>query len=88
MGGNVYQWEDTTFNAFGYKVVRGGHWGEGPDRSAASFRGVFYPTRDDADIFGFRVAGVGGVPEPSTGLLAVLACGIMWWCRKRSKLRD
>jgi hypothetical protein len=23
-----------------------------------------------------------GVPEPSTGLLAALACGLMWWKRK------
>jgi hypothetical protein len=34
---------------------------------------------------GFRVASVGGIPEPSTALLAALACGMIWLCRKRFK---
>jgi PEP-CTERM motif-containing protein len=30
---------------------------------------------------GFRLASA--VPEPSTGVLALIACGLMWWWRKR-----
>ena len=34
---------------------------------------------------GIAVATVATVPEPSTGVLGVIACGLMWWWRKRFK---
>ena len=38
-----------------------------------------FPSDEDGRV-GFRVA---ETPEPSTGVLAVIACGIMWWWRRR-----
>jgi hypothetical protein len=36
----------------------------------------------ESESYGFRVA---TVPEPSTAVLAVIACGLMWVLRKRFK---
>jgi formylglycine-generating enzyme len=90
MGGNVNQWSDTAYNPLVFlnlQVVRGGYWGDPPENSAAASRGAFGSARDDEDNIGFRVASVGGVPEPSTGLLAELAGGIIWMCRSSSPCR-
>jgi hypothetical protein len=77
MGGDVFQWNDSAMGG------RGGYWGSFPNISAASFNNYFpFPTYEDPSM-GFRVASVGGVPEPSTGLLAALAFGVFWLGRKR-----
>jgi formylglycine-generating enzyme len=84
MGGDVFQWNEATFDmGRGY---RGGWWGDDPSQSAASGSGYARPAYE-SEVVGFRVASVGTVPEPSTGVLAVLACGIVWIAR-RSVLRN
>ncbi len=82
MGGNVFQWNETlTFGS--YWGLRGDSFAHDySDPLLSSYRGVLSPA-DEALFVGFRVASV--APEPSTGVLAVIACGMMWWCRKRFK---
>jgi sulfatase modifying factor 1 len=77
MGGDVFQWNDTTIGSS--RGLRGGYWNLDPSISAASFRTGDNPALESNTGVGFRVA---SVPEPSTGLLAVLACGLLWWKRK------
>jgi sulfatase modifying factor 1 len=76
MGGDVYQWNDSV--VAGSDETRGGDWGGVPGSSGSSIR-FSNAIVDIVDYMGFRVA---SVPEPSTGVLAVLACGLMWWKRK------
>jgi formylglycine-generating enzyme required for sulfatase activity len=79
--GNVIEWNETIITSFGgakYRGKRGGSWSNGSDDLAASSRFADDPTMDGG---GFRVATT--TPEPSTGVLAVLACGAMWRSRKR-----
>ena len=80
MGGNVYQWNETLFGG-SFRGLRGGWFGSlAGDLQSSGFH-VGGPTNDGVP-FGFRVA---YIPEPSTGVLAVIACGLMWWWRKRFK---
>jgi formylglycine-generating enzyme len=80
MGGNVFQWnEDLIGGAF--RGLRGGSFDGNSDGLLSSFRNVDNPS-DEVNVFGFRVA---SVPEPSTGVLVVAACGLMWVHRKRFK---
>jgi hypothetical protein len=78
MGGDVCQLTDNSTTFLQPAGLRGGSWGGLPSDSAA----IFQLSRVEAEDVGFRVASVGSVPEPSTGLLAVLACGLAWWKRK------
>jgi sulfatase modifying factor 1 len=79
MGGDVFQWNDTAIGSqYGY---RGGWWGDDPSSSAASGRGYRRPI-SESDVVGIRVASVGSVPEPSTGLLAAMACGMIWYSKR------
>jgi formylglycine-generating enzyme len=85
MGGDVFQWNDTSIGSS--RGTRGGGWGNDPGYSAATFR-----FSDESPSFvgngsGFRVASVGSVPEPSAGLLAALACGMIWLWRFKSFAR-
>ena len=66
-GGNV--WEMTETRANSLMIVRGGSWDEHPTDAFAGFRGQTNPIAEDYGL-GFRVA---SIPEPSTGLLLVLA---------------
>ena len=91
MGGNISQWNEAlAFGSGGLaRVIRGGAF---VDTNAtalqSSNRNVNNrPTNENGGI-GFRVANIPGgfvVPEPSTGMLAVIACGMLWWWRKRFK---
>jgi len=65
-----------------YRGLRGGSYGGDSGDQLSSSRVIDTPTSPFNDI-GFRVASV--VPEPSTGMVAIIACGLMWWWRKRFK---
>jgi sulfatase modifying factor 1 len=87
MGGDVYQLSDTPAGV--YYVARGGDNISGSLTSAASFR--YYPNPFpilSIDV-GFRVASVGGVPEPSTPVLFVIGAlgllGVGWFKRRRGE---
>jgi MYXO-CTERM domain-containing protein len=66
-GGNVYEWNEWISGSF--RGMRGGSWANVATDAAASSRPNFTPTVNSAYI-GFRVAMV--VPEPDTGLLAMV----------------
>jgi sulfatase modifying factor 1 len=89
MGGDVWQW-DETFDDMEAAIpghrIRGSGWDSNPSWSSSTSDYFSFPISDGGSYdIGFRVALVGGVPEPSTGLLAVLACGLAWWMRKSFK---
>jgi formylglycine-generating enzyme len=80
MGGNVHQWNEALISG-SYRGLRGGTFNDASFDLLSSFRGHDNPTVEFL-LFGFRVA---SVPEPSTGVLVVVACGLMWVLRKRFK---
>ena len=77
MGGNVFQWNEAG-GAFRY--LRGCDFNSGAI-FLQSYRRFFLGPETLGDGFGFRLASL--IPEPSTGVLAILACGAMLWLRKR-----
>jgi sulfatase modifying factor 1 len=70
MGGDALQWTDTVSGTS--RIVRGSSWAVSPPDSGASTR--FLPTAPTAEntVIGFRMASVGGVPEPASIILALL----------------
>jgi formylglycine-generating enzyme len=85
-GGDVYQFTETVFNVFG-RADRGGSF----NNFSAELQSSDRVNANPALAFlgnGFRVAGVASVPEPSTWLLAVLACGMVWFARRRVLRND
>jgi formylglycine-generating enzyme len=86
-GGNVYEWEETDFDLVngptvtsGARGIRGGDWSYGSGFLSSSNRQGIGNPKVGLNNIGFRVA---STPEPSTLLLSALACGAMWWSRKR-----
>ena len=80
-GGNVFEWNETLIDG-SFRGLRGGSWIHPSNYMKATVRFDFdHPTKEFSTI-GFRVA---TVPEPSTAVLAVMACGLMWGLRKRFK---
>ncbi len=79
-GGNVWEWNEALSSGW-YRGVRGGAFYDYfySGLLLASYRGFTSPALEDFN-FGFRVA---TVPEPSSGVLAIVACGILLWWRKR-----
>jgi formylglycine-generating enzyme len=81
MGGDVFQWNETLISSGSLRGLRGGSWDistsflSSPGRSGNNLSSEF-------NDIGFRVA---VVPEPSTIVLASIACGLMWTLRKRRK---
>jgi formylglycine-generating enzyme required for sulfatase activity len=68
-GGNVWEWNEAVISS-SFRGLRGGDWNDISDDVAASFRGFSgLPTGENNGI-GFRVA---SIPEPSSGLLGLLA---------------
>lgn len=84
-GGNVREWNETAV-ATSTRGFRGGTWGLNSFVLHASAREDFTPTLEQEDL-GFRIASA-AIPEPSTGVLGAIACGLMWWRRSaRATLR-
>jgi formylglycine-generating enzyme len=79
--GDVFQWNETLVSG-AYRVRRGGSWGLYASDVPSSLRNFNRPSNEN-DSLGFRVA---TVPEPSTIALAVVACGLIGWRRKRFSL--
>jgi formylglycine-generating enzyme len=79
MGGDVFQWNETLISS--NRGMRGGWWALNSVYLASSSRVSIVPTSETSEI-GFRVA---LVPEPSTAVLASIACGLMWALCKRRK---
>ena len=81
MAGNVFQWNEALISG-SYRGLRGGSFDGYSDDLQSSYRNFSSLPSSEGDYFGFRVA---SVPEPGTGVLAVLAFGLMWVLRKRFK---
>ena len=81
MAGNVFQWNEALISG-SFRGLRGGSFNDNATRLQSSARGTLNPTDED-NRFGFRVAST--IPEPSTAVLAVIACAMMWVLRKRFK---
>ncbi len=80
MGGNVYQWNEAVFGS--YRGLRGGAFNNFfASALQSSNRGSLPAALENVNV-GFRVA---SVPEPSTAVIAVIACGLIWVLRKRFK---
>jgi formylglycine-generating enzyme required for sulfatase activity len=77
--GNVFQWNEALIDGVG-RGVRGGAWYYDASYLPSSGRYNYYPSGKNFSYFGFRVA---TIPEPSTGMLAIVAGCAVWWRRKR-----
>ena len=98
LGGNVYEWEESTFdvtqgnyNSSGSaaRAFRGGYWNNDPSPLNSSSRFSGGPN-DRANTVGFRVAMVtpsgGQVPEPSTmAIFSLGALGMVYRARRKTK---
>ena len=82
MNGDVWQWNEALISGSG-RGLRGGAFNNDSSHLPSSARADDSPT-DEIDSFGFRVASV-LTPEPSTGVLAIIACGVILWWRRRFK---
>jgi sulfatase modifying factor 1 len=79
MGGNVWQWNELISGSD--RGLRGGSFSKPLSLYLlSSMRSDMPPADDISSTVGFRVA---SIPEPSTVVLAVLACGMIWWWRRR-----
>jgi sulfatase modifying factor 1 len=76
MGGDVFQWHEDLDSGFA-RSLRGGAWIDDASYLQSSYRSRNAPA-GEFDLLGFRVA---SVPEPGTGVLAILAFGILWALR-------
>lgn len=78
-GGNVWEWNEALISG-SFRGVRGGSFSSGgflqsSDRFADNSASGYYNV-------GFRVA---TVPEPSTAVLGIIGCAVLWVLRKRLK---
>jgi len=80
-GGNVWEWNEALISG-SFRGLRGGSWGFGANNLPSSVRANDWVPSSENPGIGFRVA---TVPEPSTALLAVLACALICVLRKRFK---
>jgi formylglycine-generating enzyme required for sulfatase activity len=79
MGGNVNQWNEALISG-SFRGVRGGEFDSLSSDLLSSYRYPLVAPLAGYNGVGFRMA---MVPEPSTGVLALVACGMMLWWRKR-----
>ncbi len=80
-GGNAWEWNEALIGGSG-RGLRGGSWSSNSFSLLASTRIIDDTLTEGSETIDLRVA---TVPEPSTAVLAILACGILWWWRKRFK---
>jgi formylglycine-generating enzyme required for sulfatase activity len=83
MNGDVMQWNQASIDGSN-RGVRGGSFIDSAGGLGLSNRIFLGATSEDYN-YGFRVASVVSTPEPSAGVLAAIACGVMLWWRKRFK---
>lgn len=88
MMGNVTEWMEGYYNATSYnptqlRAFRGGSFALEASRLVSTYRNMNYPQNEDSD-FGFRVASMPLVPEPS-GLVMLLAPLVGTLLRRRRK---
>jgi formylglycine-generating enzyme len=80
-GGNVAEMTETLF----FNVspgLRGGSFEDDSFGLSSAFSRSRLINTDYLDArYGFRIAA--SISEPSTGVLAILACCAIWWSRKR-----
>jgi formylglycine-generating enzyme required for sulfatase activity len=81
MGGNVFQWNEALVGS-STRQLRGGGFGNSSADMLSSYVLSAPPADGRGTFVGFRVASV-ATPEPSTGVLAIIACGMILWWRKR-----
>ncbi len=77
-GGNVFEWEETSFDrlnnsANAQRGLRGGGWTSTFSVLAASNRGIGTPPLLETEHGGFRIV---HIPEPSSGFIAFI-CGLV-----------
>jgi formylglycine-generating enzyme required for sulfatase activity len=77
-GGNALQWNELLLSD-SVRGLRGGAYSYAQGNMMSVIRYFNFAAAENANI-GFRLA---SVPEPSSGVLAILACAIMWGLRKR-----
>lgn len=75
--GNVTEWGENPL-----RQLRGGYYGTGPVGKDFLWTEFLQPQVEDWSI-GFRVAADISVPEPSSLVLALLACGLACWSKRR-----
>lgn len=97
LGGNVYEWEETSYalnNSIGSSArgIRGGSWLNPSARLSSSTRLSFGSPAFELNNLGFRVASLSSpaaaaVPEPgSFVLLSAMAVAGLWYGRRMRKL--
>ncbi|MFN6138887.1 MAG: formylglycine-generating enzyme family protein [Planctomycetota bacterium] len=83
LGGNVWEWEESSGNLANSsgsltRGIRGGFWGAPSTRLSSSFRDIIHPNAEAAFGVGFRVATLSpssappAVPEPSMMVIGTL----------------
>ena len=84
MGGDIVQWNETLIRGGPDRGLRDASFEDNWNVLLSSYRNWQSPGFENAFI-GFRVASIptGYIPEPSTGVMAVIAIAMMWWWRKR-----
>jgi formylglycine-generating enzyme required for sulfatase activity len=82
LAGNVYEWnESTEFRSDSWwRCIRGGGAYDGNAGQLVSTQRLFCEAFDTTSVVGFRVA---AIPEPSTGVMAAIGCGLLGLLRRR-----
>ncbi len=85
-GGNVWEWYDTPVSNTSRRVL-GGSWGDIEVHLQAFYRGAFGVETSETFTFGFRVASLSPIPEPSTNgaAMGVMALGVVMMQRRKAR---
>jgi len=84
-GGNLWEWNEENTGGT-VRGLRGGSWNNGEDFLRSSFRFVNDAALEDSS-FGFRVASLAPIPEPSTygAAMGVMALGVVMMRRRKAR---